>query len=234
MIIDELREELRLHDKPENRVNYQQFFKEKLKEPTGLRGPVLRKISDKRFKEINGKSKDKILDICDELLKAGDRYFRFFAFDWASKLADKYQKKDFFRFEAWLKKCVDNWGSCDHLCSGPIGRIILRFPVLAKKTVPWTRSKNRWLRRAAAVSLIVSVRNGKLLDEVFKTADKLLTDNDDMVQKGYGWMLKDASLTFPDEVFEYVMDHKAKMPRTALRYAIERYPKEQRQEAMQK
>lgn len=233
MVIDELRDELKQHDKPENQVNYQQFFKEKLKEPTGLRAPILRKISNKLFKSIKNQPKYKILDICDELLKADEKYFRFFAFEWASKLSDKYQTRDFARFEKWLKKYVDNWGACDHLCSGPLGTIIFRYPSLAKKTVPWTRSKNRWVRRAAAVSLIVSVRNGKLLKDVINTADKLLTDDDDMVQKGYGWMLKDASIKYPDKVYKYVMDHKDAMPRTALRYAIERYPKEKRREAME-
>lgn len=59
-------------------------------------------------------------------------------------------------------------------------------------------------------------------------------DGDDMVQKGYGWLLKDASITHMDEVFGYVMRNRQRMPRTALRYAIERMPKEMRTEAMKK
>ncbi len=73
-----------------------------------------------------------------------------------------------------------------------------------------------------------------MLDEVFKTADLLLTDDDDMVQKGYGWMLKEAGNQYPDEVFKYVMKNKRKMPRTALRYAIEKYPQAKRKKAMAK
>jgi 3-methyladenine DNA glycosylase AlkD len=80
----------------------------------------------------------------------------------------------------------------------------------------------------------VPVRNRLLLDEVFKTADMLLTDDDDMVQKGYGWTLKEASNQFPDEVFRYVMKNKRRMPRTALRYAIEKLPQKMRKEAMKK
>jgi 3-methyladenine DNA glycosylase AlkD len=108
------------------------------------------------------------------------------------------------------------------------------YPDLISKTRKWAKSENRWFRRAAAVSLIVPVRDGLLLKEVFRTADILLTDDDDMVQKGYGWMLKEAGNVFPDEVFAYVMKHKAVMPRTALRYAIEKYPPAKRKQAMKK
>ncbi len=59
-------------------------------------------------------------------------------------------------------------------------------------------------------------------------------DKDDMVQKGYGWMLKEASKKHQAEVFDYVMKRKAEMPRTALRYAIEKMPAEMRKKAMER
>jgi 3-methyladenine DNA glycosylase AlkD len=234
MIIARLQEELARHDTPENRINYQRFFKEKLAKPVGLKTPVLRKISAQCFKEIKGQSKKQILDLGDELLASGERYMRFFAFDWADKISKHYTKSDFARVARWLKKYVDNWGSCDHLCCGPLGRLLLQFPELAPRTRPWAKSRNRWERRGAAVCLIVPVRRGLLLAEVLQRADLLLTDEDDMVQKGYGWMLKDASNQFPAEVFQYVLAHRTVMPRTALRYAIEKLPARQRREAMKK
>ena len=166
------------------------------------------------------------------MLASGHRYKRFFSFEWAIKVKKDYRRQDFSRFESWLKRYVSNWGSCDHLCCGPIGNVVATFPQLAPKVHRWTRSKNRWLRRASAVSLIVPVRSGRLLPKVFRTADTLLVDSDDMVQKGYGWMLKEAGNVFPDEVFAYVMDNKNRMPRTAVRYAIEKDPKDMRQKAM--
>ena len=159
---------------------------------------------------------------------------RFFAFDWALKVKKEYRPQDFKRFESWLKKYVDNWGTCDHLCTGAIGNLVHQFPEVAAKMRPWTKSRIRWQRRAAAVSLIVTVRNGELLNEVFRTADNLLKDADDMVQKGYGWMLKEATHKFPNEVFKYVIKNKREMPRTALRYAIEKLPPAKRKEAMKK
>jgi 3-methyladenine DNA glycosylase AlkD len=62
----------------------------------------------------------------------------------------------------------------------------------------------------------------------------LLSDKDDMVQKGYGWLLKEASRKHQKEVLNYVLKNKKKMGRTALRYAIELMPKELKTEAMKK
>ena len=70
--------------------------------------------------------------------------------------------------------------------------------------------------------------------DIFEIADILLLDKGDLVQKGYGWMLKAASKSYQKEVFEYVMKNKTKMPRTALRYAIEKMPKDLKVKAMAK
>lgn len=231
-VIGNLRSLIKENDRPANLINYQQFHKEKLARPLGLKAPVLRKISNQLFREIKHRPKKEIISIGHELLEAQERYFIFFAFEWALKIKDQYSAGDFITFSSWLKKYVDNWGSCDHLCIGPIGQVIYQFPDLGTKTAPWGKSKNRWMRRGAAVSLIPAVRKGLLFDQTLKVADLLLTDTDDMVQKGYGWMLKDASIIFRDEVMDFVLKNKNNMPRTALRYAIERMPDNLRKKAM--
>ena len=68
----------------------------------------------------------------------------------------------------------------------------------------------------------------------FEDYQMRLKDDDDMVRKGYGWMLKSASRAHEKEVFEYVVKNKGKMPRTALRYAIEKMPKDLKAKAMAK
>jgi len=98
----------------------------------------------------------------------------------------------------------------------------------------WAKSNNRWVKRASAVTLIIPARRGKFLKDIFEIADILLLDNDDLVRKGYGWMLKVASETHQKEVFNYVMRNKTRMPRTALRYAIEKMPDTLRKMAMEK
>ena len=70
------------------------------------------------------------------------------------------------------------------------------------------------------------------MDQIFKTSNALLQDREDLVQKGYGWMLKEAGNKYQTEVFEYVLKNKDRVPRTALRYAIEKFPNEMKKRAM--
>jgi 3-methyladenine DNA glycosylase AlkD len=108
------------------------------------------------------------------------------------------------------------------------------YPSLLLKLKGWARSHNRWLKRASAVSLIVPARKGIFLEDIFEIADILHSDSDDMVQKGYGWMLKVASQSHPEEVFNYVMKNRSTMPRTSLRYAIEKLTPEMKKMAMER
>ena len=108
------------------------------------------------------------------------------------------------------------------------------YPEFLSRLKKFAKSENRWTKRAAAVSLIIPARRGKFLKEILEIADIILLDKDDMVQKGYGWLLKVASQTYQKEVFDYVMKNKNVMPRTALRYAIEKMPKELKVRAMEK
>jgi 3-methyladenine DNA glycosylase AlkD len=90
------------------------------------------------------------------------------------------------------------------------------------------------MRRASAVSLILPAKRGLFLGEAFKISDLLLEENEDLVQKGFGWLLKEESRTHQGEVYEYVLSNRDVMPRTALRYAIKLIPDEMRKEAMKK
>jgi 3-methyladenine DNA glycosylase AlkD len=108
------------------------------------------------------------------------------------------------------------------------------YPKFTTNLIDWSKSENRWKKRASAVSLIIPARKGLFLPEIFEIADTLLADPDDLVQKGYGWMLKAASEAHQTEVFDFVMSRKNVMPRTAFRYAIEKMPPERRAEAMKK
>jgi len=159
---------------------------------------------------------------------------RTIAFDWAYRCKKSYEEADFARFESWLREYVTDWGGCDDFCTHAFGRLIFQYPVLFSQVVPWTTSSNRWLRRGAAVILIYGLRKGRFIAEAFRIADALLIDSDDLVQKGYGWMLKEASKHAPLQVFEYVTVHKQTMPRTALRYAIEKLEPSLRQQAMRR
>lgn len=153
---------------------------------------------------------------------------------WSYNVRKQYEPVDFKIFEKWVNKYVSNWAACDTFCNHTVGAFIEMYPSYLEELKRWARSGNRWVKRAAAVSLIVPARKGLFLDDIFEIADILHSDPDDMVQKGYGWMLKVASKIHQREVFDYVMSKKNTIPRTALRYAIEKMPPELKSRAMAK
>ena len=120
----------------------------------------------------------------------------------------------------------------DDFCTHSAGFLVMKNPDLINNLKKWTKSDNLWVRRASAVTLIHSVKRKKHLNESFLISDLLLTDKEDLVQKGYGWLLKEASNNYQKEVLDYVLKNKKKMPRTALRYAIEKMPEELKAKAM--
>ena len=158
----------------------------------------------------------------------------FIACYWAYALRKKYEPSDFDVFETWVNKYVTNWAACDTLCNHTIGDFVEKYPEYISSLKKWALSENRWMRRASAVTLIIPARRGLFLEDIFEIADLLHDDTDDLVQKGYGWMLKSASQAHEKKVFDYVMSKKDTMPRTALRYAIEKMPAELRSMAMAK
>ena len=231
----EIRKDLQENAEEEFRQSAHRFFKEDQEiKLFGVRAPLMDEISRKYFSAVKGKPKQEIFRICEKLLETGFIEELGLAFDWAYRLRRQFDRKDFPILESWLKRYVANWAACDNLCTRALGHFLYQFPEYFPKVKKWTVSRNRWLRRASAVVLIYSIRKKKPLDPVFEIADILLLDEDDMVQKGYGWMLKVASNHDPEKVFDYVMQHKKEMPRTALRYAIEKLSPDLRKQAMAK
>ncbi len=234
MMIEEIKKELKKLVDPveaQKRIEWER----KYNEPSvmyGIPAQPVRGISCKYYQKVKKEDKKRILEYCNMLLEQGIVELRTIAFDWAYRIRKEFAIDDFILFETWLKKYVHGWGGCDDLCTHALGAFIHRFPLFLPKVKLWAKSENRWMRRASAVVLIYSVRKKQSLKEVFEVADSLLTDEDVMVQKGYGWMLKEASNKYPHEVFEYVMKHKRDMSRTALRYAIEKLPSQSRRQAM--
>ena len=232
-IIKLVRSEFKRYINIKYRDGERRFFKEKIKN-YGVRTPDRRKVAKNMLYLIKDLKKDKVFKICEEMLKSKYNEESTIAFDWVYRRKDEFEVKDFKIFEKWVKKYVDNWAKCDDFCTHSLGFLINKYPKLSKDLFLWTKSKNRWVKRAAAVVYIYPWNKPKAINWVMKTAKVLLMDPDDMVQKGYGWMLKEASKHHLERVFKYVMSEKHRMPRTALRYAIELMPKKMKINAMKK
>ncbi len=201
----------------------------------GVRTPVVRKLANEFFRELKSEGVtdiDDILEYCEFLHQQKIIELRTIAVQWSFKIKNQFESRHFAIFENWLIKYVTGWGSTDNLCVQSLGYIVYRYPELVKKVKKWTTSTNQWVRRASAVALIYGLRRGQYLKDAFEIADILFHDKEMYVLKGYGWMLKEASNIYRDEVFNYVIERKKKMPRLSLRYAIEKMPEEMRKEAM--
>jgi 3-methyladenine DNA glycosylase AlkD len=232
-VIARLRHDLVAQSDPEIQKTSKRFFKEDIL-CYGMKTATVIAIAKRYWKEVKGHPKPEIFALCEELYQSGYMEESFIVSNWAHALSGRYEKDDLPRFRHWINTYITNWASCDGFCNHTMGNFIEQYPEYTDELKHWTQSENRWMRRAAAVSLIVPAKQGKFLKESIEIADLLLTDTDDMVQKGYGWLLKEASRKHTDEVFSYVMKNKRVMPRTALRYAIELMPGDLKAEAMKK
>lgn len=233
LVIARLRKELQDNKDPVTQKTATRFFKEEIR-CYGIKTATVVAIAKKYWKEVQSRDKTEIFSLCEELYQSGMMEEAFVVSAWAHLLSDRFDREDLAVFRRWIDTYITNWAECDGFCNHAMGDFFDKYPELIAELKRWTESGNRWMRRAAAVSLIVPAKHGKFLDDAIAIADLLLVDPDDMVQKGYGWLLKEASRKHTDEVFSYVMKNKKRMPRTALRYAIELMPKELKAEAMKK
>jgi len=232
-VIANIRQELEALADPEIQKTSKRFFKEGIT-CYGVKTPTVKNIAKKYWKEISNRDKQEIFALCEDLYQSGYIEESFIVSNWAYALSGQYEQEDLAVFRCWIGTYITNWASCDGFCNHTMGDFIEQYPEYVDELKRWTQSENRWMRRAAAVSLIVPAKHGKFLSDTMDIADLLLTDGDDMVQKGYGWLLKEASRKHTGEIYSYVMRNKRAMPRTALRYAIELMPGNLKAEAMKK
>jgi 3-methyladenine DNA glycosylase AlkD len=209
------------------------FFKEKVN-LYGVKAHDVRAIAKDNFALLIHSNKSDIFSLCEALWQSSYIEESLIACEWSHKIRKQYTPEDFLIFERWVARYVNNWASCDTLCNHTIGDFVQMYPDYLSELKRWALDENSWVRRASAVTLIVAARKGKYLYDIFEIAEILLRDGDDMVQKGYGWMLKSACKFHQQEVFEFVMRNKEVMPRTALRYAIEKMPPSLRTKAMER
>lgn len=234
-LLKELRQTLEDNVDPKTLENSKRFFKKGEEAKVhGISMAKISKIGKYFYQQIKDMPKHEIFDICEELWKSEYLEQIVIACICAESLEEKYETADFNIFEHWVKDYVSDWGACDTLCNHTVGNFVMIFPQYISELKKWTKSSNRWVKRAAVVTLIIPARKGLFLRDIFEIADSLLLDKDDMVQKGYGWMLKATSEAYPKEVYEYILSKRAVMPRTALRYAIEKMSPEWKKEAMKK
>ena len=97
-------------------------------------------------------------------------------------------------------------------------------PARTEAVVRWAKSPNRWRRRAACVALIRGARAKMFFPEITKLSDSLLADEDDMVRKGLGWLLRETAKFDAKRTVPHLMKIRGHAPRLVLRTACETLP----------
>lgn len=135
----------------------------------------------------------------------------------------------FARIKGWLAAdLLGNWASVDGLCPDVMGALLVRYPDLVEKIKPWTGHPNRWVKRASAVSFIKLAKKEEYRDAVFEISTSLFPVKDDLIQKAVGWLLREAGKKDMARLERFLLEHGPAIPRTTLRYAIERFDERKR------
>lgn len=232
-ILAQIREDLKANTDQQTQKSFQRFFKEQVKY-YGVKTGTVGKIAKKYWNQVKTLDKQTIFQLCEELYRSDYTEEAFIVSFWLPNYIEHLESSDLATFKTWIEQYINNWAKCDGFCNHTIGDLIQKYPESLSEVKSWAKSDNLWLKRAAAVSLIVPAKRGDFLQDAFEICDTLLTDENDLVQKGYGWLLKEESRKHQKEVYDYVVKNNKTMPRTALRYAIELMPKEFKAKAMEK
>jgi 3-methyladenine DNA glycosylase AlkD len=227
------RAQLKAAADPEFAAGLRWFFKEPVK-PHGVRTPKLRELARLAYAQVKHwpvADRDRFVT---ELWKSGVLEEGVLVCHLYRRFAKSCDRREFAMFEQWLDRYVRNWSHCDGVSTWLIAASIANRPELMAKLARWTKSKNRWKRRAAAVSLIQEAKQGRSTETIFQICGLLRDDADDMVRKGVGWLLKETYPKRPREVIRFLNAWRASAPRLVLRLAAEKMTAQHRQWLLKK
>ena len=142
-----------------------------------------------------------------------------------SKKKDEALRKELFNLYLSQTKRINNWDLVDLSCRFIIGEYLLD----KSRDILYhlAQSPLLWDNRIAIVSTYAFIRKGQL-EDTYALSDLMMQHPHDLMHKAIGWMLREAGKRNPERLYDYVMSHRADMPRTMLRYAIEKFSPEER------
>lgn len=224
-IVAEIHAEIRRRASAEGAEKMRRFFREPV-DGYGLTSAQIEEVVKQVYPVVRG-DLPLAMEAVGKLMESGVLEEASVGIRLLRKMTRVFSPELFEVFDGWVDH-LTNWANTDGLSCWLIAETVSLEPQLAQRLLAWTESGNRWRRRAAAVSLVPIARRGEMLEEAFAIAERLMTDGDDMVQKGVGWLLKEASREHPDEVREFLLRWRDRTTALVLRYASEKLPKDMR------
>jgi 3-methyladenine DNA glycosylase AlkD len=201
----------------------QWFFKNEVKSRGWYTGE-LRKLAVRFRRAIAAENGiPYLVQVADQLFRGDVLEEKVFAVLMLQGIVNECGKPEFKLFESWLDR-ISSWADHDALVQYLLGPMIAADSRLLLQPPRWAKSKRRWHRRAAAVSLIHSTRQHKNFEHIQRVTEMLLADDDDMVQKGLGWLLREAAKFNREQTVAYLITIRDRTPRLVLRTACETLP----------
>jgi 3-methyladenine DNA glycosylase AlkD len=228
-LADEARRRLQAMADPVRAEGAQRYFKERVRF-LGISTPDMRDLDRELFQKIKLEwGVAEATEFCRILL--ADPYYevRGLGILIFERYRRDFPKSAFETIKGWLlADYCDSWALVDVLCPTSVGTLIESNPDLVEKIKGWAKSPNRWVRRASLVSFIKLAKKSQYLDAIYDIVRSHFGDDDDLVQKASGWLLREAGKTDQVRLEKFLRRHGPAIPRTTLRYAIERFPDSKR------
>ncbi|MDD4049976.1 MAG: DNA alkylation repair protein [Candidatus ainarchaeum sp.] len=213
----------------EKSLNSQRFFKTGKGEYgegdvfLGLSVPLQRSIAKKYFKEIN------IKDL-DTLIKSKiheHRQVALFLMVYRYEIEDKKGRDEIYNYYVKNIDRVNNWDLVDSSAPNIIGQYLYENPSKREVLYKWVKSEKLFVRRIAIISTFYFIKKNYFLDSL-KLSKLLLKDKEDLIHKAVGWMLREIGKRDLKEETNFLDKYFKEMPRTMLRYSIEKFEEKER------
>lgn len=189
----------------------------------GMSVPTLRYLS-REYKDVGN-------ELLEELLSSPYHEIRLLG---ALIMTGRYQRakteKDSLRalnFYLSHRYALNNWDLVDVTVYKVWGDYLLSHPEKRQELYRFARSKNLWERRLAVVATMALIKAGEF-KEILDLSVLLLNDKEDLMHKAVGWMLREVGKKDKQVLVNFLQEYGSRLPRTALRYAIERFPERER------
>jgi len=211
-IADHIRRVLKDGGSAPHSEDVQRFFKEEVRS-RGWYTAELRKFAVRFRRSIaRERGMDFVVQVADNLFSGQILEEKALAVLLLEKQTKNFGDNAFQLFASWLDR-VTSWADHDALVHYLLAQMVAADPARCREIFLWAKSPNRWRRRAACVALIRGARQRQFFEQIVRLSNQLLNDEDDMVQKGLGWLLRETAKANPARTVPYL--RKIRKKRTA-------------------
>jgi len=232
-IADHIRRVLKDGGSAPHSQEVQHFFKEEV-QSRGWYAAELRKFAV-RFRRsiVRERGMDFLVQVANELFSGRILEEKVMAVLLLEKQTKNFGDDEFQLFASWLDR-VSSWADHDALVHDLLAPMVAADPARCRQVFLWAKSPNRWRRRAACVALIRGTRERQFFSQIVRLSNQLLQneEEDDMVLKGLGWLLRETAKADAKRTVPYLMKIREKTPRLVLRTACETLPAATRKQVL--